>query len=134
MNKKGIIAVGPVLVIVNFFVLLFTTVKVLLGTSFILGVAYNKKLRKQGIKEFFPKIALFLVLSIAIMTSVHFLVGPTGNHTIGMLFGSVLFLIIISLILAKDYKINKKLVIKEILFSTILFTLISQISVLLVLI
>lgn len=131
MNKKGIIAVGPMLVLVNFVVLLFAAIKVLVGTALVLGAAYNKKIRTHGIKAILPRILVFLGITLAIMVAVHFIVGPAGNHVVGMLFGSLVFLIIMIFISLKDFKEDKKSAIKQVLFMTFLFTLTSQLAVIL---
>jgi hypothetical protein len=133
MDKKGIAVVGPAVVFVNLFVLIIATINVVFALGLISGIFFNKKIKDMGWRFLLPRIIIFVIVTFSIIIGTHLIVGPTYNHYIAMLFGAIFFLIIISLLSMKNIRESPKDSFMTIAVLTLLFIIISQISVWIVL-
>jgi hypothetical protein len=129
MNKKGIIAVGPAVIFVNLFLLVVAAVNVVLTLGLVSGIVFNKKIKTIGWRVLVPRIIVFILLTLFIIIGAHFVFGPTYNHYIAMLWGALAFFVFVCLLSLKNIKENSKEAFTAISVMTLLFILISQITV-----
>ncbi|NTV23875.1 MAG: hypothetical protein HGA85_05910 [Nanoarchaeota archaeon] len=126
MNKKAILVIGPGLVLINFFALLFGALKVMTAFGLVSGILFRKELTK---KEILVKAGLISLLIVATITAVHFMIGPLGNHHLFMLIASAPFFTMLSLLSWNSYKNNFRMALLESLLVTLIFIVISQMGV-----
>ena len=127
--SKGMIGLGPALWFVNLFALLANVATIIVSLGLVSGIAFNKKIKELSLFSLLPRIIVFITLTICIITSVHFIGGATSNHYVGMLFGTLAFAVIITLLSINSIKQDAKSAWITIAILTALFLFISEASV-----
>jgi hypothetical protein len=129
MHKKGIVGVGPALLFVNFFALI-TSVGIVIGSlALASGLIFRKKVREMSLAQLFPRIIIFISLTVFIISGVHIISGPTSNLYVSMLFGAIAFLIISTILSINSIKEEKKTAFLTLGILTLLFLFIAEVSV-----
>ena len=127
--SKGMIGLGPALIFVNFFALLANLAAILVSLGLVSGIAFNKKIKETSLLVLLPRVIVFVTLTIGIIIIVHFIGGPTSNHYIGMILGTLAFAAIVTLLSINSIKQDAKSAWPTIAILTALFLFISEMSV-----
>jgi hypothetical protein len=132
VNKRGIAVIGPALILVNIFVVLITAFKITAALGLVSGFVFNKKIRELGWSFILPRLIAVITIAILVILGVHYTVGPTANHYVAMLYGTLIFCAIITGLSIKSIKQHPKHAILEIVAVSLIFMAIALLSVYLV--
>ena len=129
MNRKGLVAAGPVLFFVPLLALLATAASILFGLGLAGGIVFNKQILQMNRKTLIAKILIFVVLIASVMVGTYYLSGPTSNLYIAMLIGIIPFAGLATLLSWNSLKEDSKASIKTISILTGIYLLVSELSI-----
>jgi hypothetical protein len=129
MHKKGIIAAGPALFFMPVISLLITSFAVMMGLGLVSGPVFNRRIKEMEKKSLYARILVVSAIMISVIIAVHYIGGPTSNHFAGMLAGAIVFGAAISLLSIRSFRENFSQSLKTILILTLIFLVVSELSV-----
>ena len=129
MNKKGIVAAGPAVIFVNIFLLIAAAFNIVATMGLVSGIVFNKKIKELGWRNILPRVIIFVLLTMLIIILTHLIAGPSSNHYVAMLWGTLAFFFIVCLLSLKNIRESAKQAFPVIILMTFLFLAISEAAV-----
>jgi len=130
MNKKGIVVIGPALVLINFFAFIISAIKTLLAFGLGSSLIFHKKIRHD--KKFMLNIIEIVMLIFIIMSLI--ILGYKGeHHTLALILGVIPFAITLIIFNYNNLKKEKSKTIKTIAALCAIYIILSQITLLITL-